>query len=282
MTTYVFPGQGSQVKGMGGPLFDEYPDLVKKADDILGYSIKTLCLEDPDERLNRTDYTQPALYVVNALSFLKKQAESAVTPDYLAGHSLGEYNALFAAGVFDFETGLKLVQKRGALMNQISGGGMAAIVGLNSDKVTEILVDHHLSNIGIANYNSLLQIVISGKKDEIKATEPLFISAGAILFMPLKTSGAFHSPYMKPVEDEYANFIQSFQFAAPRIPVIANLNAKPYEPDYIKSNLINQISSSVRWTQTIQYLLAKGETVFTEIGPGKVLTGLITRIQRNQ
>lgn len=282
MVAYVFPGQGSQVRGMGQGLFSEFPDYVQKANNILGYFIDKLCLEDPNGLLNKTDYTQPALYVVNALSYLKKLRDTGKKPDYVAGHSLGEYNALFAAGVFDFETGLKFVQKRGSLMSQATDGGMAAIVGLKSEKVEAILKENNLSTINIANYNTYTQIVISGQKDAISASEPLFVSAGAMLFIPLKVSGAFHSPFMQPAQQEFATFLQNFTFASPTIPVISNVTAQPYQPNTIPSLLAQQITSSVLWTQSIEYLIGKGETVFEEIGPGKVLTGLISRIQKGQ
>jgi trans-AT polyketide synthase, acyltransferase and oxidoreductase domains len=282
MTTYVFPGQGSQAKGMGAEFFTEFPDYVLKADRVLGYSIQKLCLEDPDQLLNRTDYTQPALYVVSVLSYLKKLKDGGKTPDYVAGHSLGEYNALFAAEAFDFETGLKLVIKRGALMNQATGGGMAAVVGLTSDDVQAVLKKNNLTNIVIANYNSAKQVIISGQKNEVNAAEPLFINAGAMLFMPLKVSGAFHSPYMEKAQQEFAIFIRDFNFSPLKIPVMANVNAKPYRDNEIQSNLVKQITHSVQWTQSIDYLITQGETKFEEIGPGKVLSGLITRIQKGQ
>lgn len=164
MVTCVFPGQGSQRKGMGGTLFDEFEELTAKADEILGYSIKEMCLRDPNRRLSETQYTQPALYTVNALSYLKKVKETRKTPDYVAGHSLGEYNALFASGVFNFEDGLKIVKKRGELMGRATGGGMAAVIGLNEGQIEDILKRNNLQSIDIANYNTPSQIVISGKK----------------------------------------------------------------------------------------------------------------------
>lgn len=282
MTTYVFPGQGSQVKGMGDSLFAEFPDLVQKADDILGYSIKTLCLENPNEQLNKTEYTQPALYTVNALSYLKKSKDTDKKPDYVTGHSLGEYNALYAAEVFDFTTGLKLVKKRGELMSQATGGGMAAIIGLKSEDIQKVLKENNLTSITIANYNSNTQIVITGPKDAITSAEPFFVKAGAMMFIPLKVSGAFHSPYMEPAQKQFAEFLQGFTFSTPKIPVIANVNAKPYQANEIQSNLAQQITHSVQWTQTIEHLLAQGEKTFEELGPGKVLTGLIARIQKGQ
>lgn len=282
MTTYVFPGQGSQAKGMGALLFPEFPTEIQKANQILGFSIEALCLTDEHEQLNKTEYTQPALFVVSALSYLKKIKDLRKKPDYVVGHSLGEYNALFAAGVFDFETGLKLVQKRGDLMSQATGGGMAAIVGLKSEIVQNILQEQNFKGVSIANYNSNTQIVITGPKEEIEKAEPLFIKAGAQLFIALKVSGAFHSPFMQEARRNFSDFLKTFSFAPPQISVIANVNAKPYQANEIQSNLSNQITDPVRWTQSIEYLIAQGETTFEEIGPGKVLAGLIRRIQQGQ
>jgi len=281
MTAYIFPGQGSQCKGMGGSLFDEFPEMVEKTDAVLGYSIKTLCLEDPQQQLNQTQYTQPALYVVNTLSYLKKQMMGQ-SPDIVAGHSLGEYNALLAANVFDFETGLKLVKRRGELMSQANGGGMAAVVGLKTSQIESSLQQSGLANITIANYNSHTQMVLSGPKYEIDSTQPLFENAGAILFMPLKVSGAFHSAYMQPAQQQFESYLKQFHFSAPTIPVIANLHAKPYQTSDIILNLANQITQPVRWTAIIEHLLTQGESTFEEIGPGQVLTGLIRRIRIGQ
>lgn len=282
MTTYVFPGQGSQARGMGKDLFNEFPDLVKEANQILGYDIALLCLEDSQNQLNNTLYTQPALFLVNALSYLKKQASSSSKPSFVAGHSLGEYSALFAAEVFDFATGLRLVQKRGELMSQASGGGMAAIVGLSAEQVQQHLQENALNNISIANYNSYTQIVISGLKTEIEKAQPIFEKAGAMLVLPLKVSGAFHSAYMSQAEQQFATFLQQFTLAAPKIPVIANIDAKPYAGTDLNHYLTQQITHPVQWTESINYLLTQGETQFEEVGPGTVLTGLIKRIQQKK
>lgn len=281
MTTYVFPGQGSQVRGMGQEVFPLFPELVEQANHILGYSIEGLCLEGHDEQLNRTFYTQPALFVVNALTYLHKIQQTGKKPDYVAGHSLGEYNALFAAEVFDFATGLKLVQERGDLMSKAAGGGMAAVIGLKHDIVQNLLNEHNLLEIRIANFNSHTQIVISGPKDDIIAAQAFFEQAGA-MYIPLKVSGAFHSPYMGPAQQQFATFLHRFKFNTPSIPVIANINALPYQETDTASHLAHQITHPVQWTKTIEYLVNKGENNFEEIGPGKVLTGLIRRIQKGQ
>jgi malonyl CoA-acyl carrier protein transacylase len=278
MTVYLFPGQGSQKLGMGEQLFSEFPDLVKTADQILGYSLADLCMEDPNDELNKTAFTQPALYVVNALSYLKKIKEGGVKPDYLAGHSLGEYNALLAAGVFDFATGLRMVQQRGHLMSYFTGGGMAAVMGLKSDEVLAVLKQNNLHDLSIANYNSYTQNVISGPEESIKNAQLLFIKAGAKLYIPLKVSGAFHSPFMKDAQLKFTEFLNNFNFLPPQIPVVSNLHALPYSETDIAPNLSLQIDHSVQWLQTIQYFFAKGETHFEEVGPGRVLASLMTQI----
>ncbi|WP_028981317.1 ACP S-malonyltransferase [Sporocytophaga myxococcoides] len=278
--TYVFPGQGSQIKGMGGNLFDEFQELTKKADKILGYSIKELCLNDPGQKLNQTQYTQPALYVVNALSYQKKIKDGGVHPDFLAGHSLGEYNALQAAGVLSFEDGLKLVKKRGELMSQAKGGGMAAILNSSDEQIRNILKDANLSTIDIANLNSPSQIVISGLKEDINNAQPHFTNANA-MFIPLNTSGAFHSRYMKDAEKEFEKVVKKVKFSKPNFPVIANVTGKPYEFDKIAQDLTSQISNCVRWTDSITYLLNQGEIEFEELGVGDVLTKLIRAIKKD-
>lgn len=280
MTVYVFPGQGSQKKGMGEGLFTEFPHLTKQADDILGYSIQTLCLENPEESLGKTQYTQPALFVVNAFHYLKRIKEANEKPDYLAGHSLGEYNALFAAGVFDFETGLKLVKKRGELMSQCYGGGMAAVVGLNEQQIAEVLALNGLAQLDIANYNSPTQMVLSGSQEDITRAKGIFEQTPNVqLFVPLNTSGAFHSRYMQKVKSEFSDYLDEFSFFAPAIPIISNVEARPYGEN-IKDNLIAQIDHPVKWTESIRYLMGKGETDYLELGPGHVLTNLVNQIKR--
>jgi malonyl CoA-acyl carrier protein transacylase len=281
MITFIFPGQGSQTKGMGGTLFDEFKELTAQADEVLGYSIKKLCLEDPNANLSQTQYTQPTLYIVNALSYQKKIKETGKKPDFVVGHSLGEYNALFAAGAFDFATGLKLVKKRGELMSRATGGGMAAVIGLNEEQIADVLKQNNLRSIDLANYNSPTQIVISGLKADIDNARPIFEGIKDVqMFIPLKTSGAFHSRYMEGSKREFAVFLDAFTFSELAIPVISNVHARPYKQSDISQNLINQITNPVKWTESIQYLMNFGEMQFEEVGPGRVLTGLVQRIKR--
>jgi malonyl CoA-acyl carrier protein transacylase len=268
---------------MGGDLFDRFRDLTAKADGILGYSIKELCLEDPRNELGNTRFTQPALYVVNALSYWKKLEETGKTPDFLVGHSLGEFNALMAAGCFDFETGLRLVQKRGELMGEVAGGAMAAVLNASKDQIEEALQKNGLNNVFLANYNTPSQIVLSGLLDEISRAQPFF-QEGKMRYYPLVTSGAFHSPFMQGVKEEFKEYLEGFEFADPKIPVIANVTARPYQHDAVVKMLANQIASTVQWCESIQYLLSigvsQGETVeFEEVGFGDVLTKLVYTIK---
>jgi malonyl CoA-acyl carrier protein transacylase len=281
MTVFVFPGQGSQKVGMGEGLFAEFPDLTAQADQILGYSISELCLKDPRGELGKTQFTQPALYVVNALTYQQKLKQGS-KPKFVAGHSLGEYAALYAANVFDFATGLKLVKKRGELMALATGGGMAAVVGMTPEQIEQTLKNPALSGIDVANFNSVTQTVVSGLKEDVLNAQSAFEAGGAKMYIPLNVSGAFHSRYMKPAHDEFQEFLKEFTFNAPEITVIANVSAKPYTADDVKSNLAEQINHSVRWVETVQYLLQQGEEEFVEVGPGVVLAGLVARIKRNQ
>ena len=280
-TVYVFPGQGSQSVGMGEELFDEFADLIAKADAILGYSLKTLCLQDPEEKLNLTQYTQPALFTINSLTYLKKTSDGGSKPNFLAGHSLGEYTALFAGGAFDFETGLRLVQKRGELMGQAKGGGMAAVIGLGPEKVRELLEASSIDTIDVANYNSPGQIILSGPVDDLEQIKDAFTEGGARRFIPLKVSAAFHSRYMADAGKAFVDFLETLTFDELTTPVISNVTARPYEGASLKENLGKQITSSVRWQESIEYLLAQGECEFEEIGPGTVLTKLVQQIQKS-
>lgn len=277
---FLFPGQGSQVKGMGGELFDRFPELTNTANEILGYKIKDLCLEDTHGALGKTQYTQPALYVVNALTYLSLREELGRVPDFVAGHSLGEYNALFAAGVFDFGTGLRLVKKRGELMAEATGGGMAAVIGLTRDQIRDVLLLSGSTDVSIANLNSPSQTVLSGARDAIEDIEPLFREAGARLFLPLPVSGAFHSRFMEPARKQFEQYLANFPLAEPGIPVISNVEAMPYSRGEAANLLVRQITSPVRWVESMQYLLRQSDPVFKEAGPGATLFGLLQQIRK--
>jgi malonyl CoA-acyl carrier protein transacylase len=277
-TICVFPGQGAQKQGMGEALFDRFPEEVALVDGILGYSIRELCVENPEERLANTKYTQPALFTVSALGFKARQADGGSSVDFLAGHSLGEYTALFAAGGFDFETGLRLVQKRGQLMSEVVGGGMAAILGLAPEAIQQALTDGGFTEIDLANQNSSKQTVIAGPKQEIVACAPVLAAAGGKV-IPLAVSGAFHSRQMKPVAEQYREFLGDVSFGELKTTVIANVTARPYVQEEIADTLARQIASPVLWSDSVAYLLNQSDPEFEEIGPGKVLSGLIRQIK---
>lgn len=288
MLALIFSGQGSQKRGMGQDLFDESPQYAKverEVDAILGYSLRELCVKDVDNRLNETQFTQPCLYVVNALLFYKAVSEGA-RPDYVAGHSLGEYNALLAAGVFDFLTGLRVVKKRGELMSRAKNGGMAAVIGLERSLVADVIKNNGLASIDVANFNSPLQMVVSGPNEDIRRAGPIFEKSGARLYMPLQVSAAFHSRYMTDAAKTFADFLAPLSFYSPKIPVIANVTARPYPTDKVSESikllLAEQIMRSVRWAESIRFLMAQGITQFREIGPGNVLTQMVKEIQQEK
>lgn len=274
----MFPGQGSQHKGMGEGLFEEFAGLTARADAILGYSVKELCLHDPLERLGQTQFTQPAVYVVNALCYLKKSA-AGVRPDCLLGHSLGELSALFAAGAFDFEAGLELVKKRGELMAAVSGGGMAAVLNLDAEKVAASFRRCGLDSLDIANFNSPGQVVIAGPKDDLARVQVELEQAGGV-YIPLNLSAPFHSRYMRAAKEAFGDYLESFRFGTLNVPVISNVHARPYASAEIADCLREQVTSPVRWTESIRLLLAAGAEQFDEIGPGTVLANLLAKIRR--
>jgi len=278
MKAFVFPGQGSQFKGMGGELFEEYVQHVQMADQILGYSIKQLCLDDPKKVLSQTQYTQPALFVVNALSYMKISENEDQQPDFLAGHSLGEYNALFAAGCFDFETGLRLVSKRAELMANAKNGSMSAVIGANRTDLQRVLQESSCNSLVIANLNTKYQNIVSGRNAELEEIEDV-IRANNWSYVPLPVSGAFHSAEMENAKSEYNEYLRHIEFNWLQVPVISNVEALPYNQAKIKSILSLQLVSPVRWLDTILHLKTNGVTLFQEIGPGNVLSNLLNKIE---
>ena len=283
MLTVLFPGQGSQAKGMGAELFERYADWTGQADAILGYSIRELCVDDPRGELGLTQFTQPALFIVNALTYRARLDEGGAKPDFVAGHSLGEYNALLAAGCFDFPTGVGLVKERGALMGRVSGGGMSAVIGLEPEKIQATLFESEQGRrVDVANFNSFEQTVIAGPKEDLDAVKPALEAAGARMVIPLNVSAPFHSRYMRDAQREFDQFLQGFEFKAPAIPVISNVRARPYEGDMVRGTLAEQIGNSVRWLDSMLYLLEQPESTFEEVGPGQVLTKLLKQIQKRR
>jgi malonyl CoA-acyl carrier protein transacylase len=273
---------------MGQGLFDEvreYAAVEKEVDATVGYSLRKLCLEDADNRLKETQFTQPCLYVVNALHSYHACSQGKQSA-YLAGHSLGEYNALLAAGVFDFLTGLQLVKKRGELMSQAKNGAMGAVIGLGASVIAKVMKENGLASLDVANYNSPSQTVVSGPVEDIKRAGPLFEKGGARMYMPLQVSAAFHSRYMADAAKAFADFLAPMSFSTPKTPVIANVTGRPYPTENasesIKFLLVNQIRQSVQWTQSVRFLMEQGVTQFIEMGPGNVLTKSVQQIQQEK
>ena len=288
MQVFMFPGQGSQRQGMGEDLFDqvsEFRELEPRINEVLGYSLRELCLHDPDNKLKQTRYTQPCLYMVNALHYLQRKASGGQAPDAVMGHSLGEYNALHAAGAFDLLTGLKLVMRRGELMSQAQNGGMAAVIGLLPHQIIEAFQYRDVAKVDVANFNAPLQTVISGPADEVERAGRVLSEAGAKAVVPLSVSAAFHSRQMFDAAEAFDAFLADVPFEVPNLPVIANVTGRPYpivEASHIRSYLVRQISHPVQWTRSVRYLLDQGEVSFAELGPGQVLTRLVEQIRAGE
>lgn len=277
---FVFPGQGAQFVGMGKDLYENSPEakeLFEKANEILGFRITDLMFNGTDEDLKQTKVTQPAIFL-HSVILAKSLTEK---PDMVAGHSLGEFSALVANGALSFEDGLRLVHARALAMQkacEARPSTMAAILGLPDETVEKALEE--IDDVVVpANYNSPGQIVISGIIEGVTAACEKLKAAGAKRALPLKVGGAFHSPLMEPARQELADAIKNTHFSKPICPVYQNVNAKPVSnPEEIKQNLIDQLTASVRWTQTVQNMLADGASSFLEIGPGSVLQGLIKKV----
>ncbi|MCC1493271.1 ACP S-malonyltransferase [Cognatishimia sp. F0-27] len=270
----VFAGQGAQIRGMGEALFARYQEQTAEADDILGYSIAALCRDDPDGRLRDTRYTQPALFVVNALAY-RAHLESADPPDMLAGHSLGELNALVAGGAFDFATGLKIVKTRGALMGDAPAGAMSAVLGLGRDVITQVLAAQGLDAVDLANINTPSQLVISGDAAQVAAARDPLERAGAKAVIALPVGGAFHSRLMRPAEEAFAQAVASHRIGAPVIPVLSNVTGRPHGPDSVAFGMVRLVSRPVDWVGCVEHMLEAGVDTFTEIAPKPVLANMI-------
>lgn len=287
MKAFVFPGQGAQFSGMGKDLYESSPiakDLFDKANEILGFEITKIMFEGTDEELRQTKVTQPAVFLHSVISALCMG--DAFQPEMTAGHSLGEFSALVAAGALSFEDGLKLVSQRAQAMQkacEAAPSTMAAIIGLDDETIERICAE--VSKPGdvvvAANYNNPGQVVISGNIDAVNAACEKLKEAGAKRALPLKVGGAFHSPLMQPAKDELQAAIEATNFNAPKCPVYQNVDGKAHtDPAEIKANLIAQLTAPVRWTLEVQNMIADGATDFTECGPGKALQGMIAKIAK--
>jgi len=284
MKAYVFPGQGAQFVGMGKDLYENSPmakELFEKANEILGFRITDLMFGGTDEDLRQTKVTQPAIFLHSVI--LAKTLGEAFKPEMVAGHSLGEFSALVAAGALSFEDGLVLVSKRAMAMQkacEINPSTMAAILGMDDEKVEEICSS--IDEVVVpANYNSIGQIVISGSNSGIDQAIEKLSAAGAKRAIKLNVGGAFHSPLMEPARVELEKAINETQFSNPVCPVYQNVNAVAVtDANEIKKNLIAQLTAPVRWTASVQNMIADGATSFTEVGPGNVLQGLIKKVDR--
>ena len=283
MNAYIFPGQGAQFTGMGQDLYDAKPmakRLMDQSDDILGFSITKIMFEGTADQLKETRVTQPAIFIHSVTAAL---TSDNFKPDMVAGHSLGEFSSLVANGALSFEDGLKLVYKRAMAMQhacEINPSTMAAIIGLEDSRVEEICASITDEIVVAANYNCPGQLVISGSMKGIEMACEMMKVAGAKRALPLQVGGAFHSPLMSPAKEELAAAIDATEFKPPLCPIYQNVNAEPASDiSLIRKNLIDQLTSPVRWTQTVKNMVRDGARQFTECGPGKVLQGLVKKTE---
>ena len=280
---FLFPGQGSQAVGMGKDLYENSQnakEIFEIANTTLGKSISTLCFEGPEENLKETINTQPCIVTMSIAAMEALKEKVNIVPDYVAGHSLGEYCAMFSAGVMSVENTLKAIQKRADLMSETKGGTMAAVLNATEEQLNAGLEEgRKIGYVDVANYNSPAQVVITGAEDAVKATSDYLLANGVRRVVPLAVSGAFHSKFMEEAGSKFADFITNVELNDASIPVITNVDAAPtIDAEDFRAKMPKQISSSVYWTQTIEKMVSEGVDTFIEIGPGKVLAGLNKKI----
>jgi [acyl-carrier-protein] S-malonyltransferase len=290
-TVFLFPGQGSQYVGMGRDLYETYPEAratFDRADQVLGFALSELCFNGPEETLKDTINTQPAIFATSVALLRLLESSRLQAPAFVAGHSLGEYSALMAAGAMDFAAGLQLVRERGRLMKEAgerSPGGMAAVLGLETEVVDEVCRqarDETGGVVQVANYNSPGQIVISGDFRTRDVAIELAQAEGARRVVPLAVSIAAHSPLMECIVDEFRQAVEAVEFRMPTVPVVANVSAVPLESvEAIREELVQQLTSPVRWVESVRYMIGQGVTKFVEIGPKDVLKKLMRRIDKS-